>query len=207
MSIQKRNPNRSLQVLIISVVLAFSLIAFLLIYIISFNKTRIEKRYSTSNSYLSLTDNSYKKFINAIPLEKGSKNGWKKYTNIKQGYSIEFPDSYTTDVGIANQLNLYPLYDKDLDKPTGTISISGPDNTSSRGDIESLTSYITDGQNMDSGIGNVIWTKINGYEVAIERDYRYYYFNRGHIYYIDKRINPTLEKEFNEILNTFIFLN
>lgn len=159
----------------------------------------------------------YNKFVNSIPLERGTKDGWAKYINTVQGYSIEFPSRYTNDTEIQDTLTLY-----DVESESGIgerasrngikIDIYAPHNVTDPPVTESLRAYIEDGIQQDSGIvaQQVSWTKLNGQDIAVEdigNILRYYLYNGGHIYVIDKtQYNPALSEEFDTILSSIKFL-
>lgn len=159
----------------------------------------------------------YDKFVNSIPLEKGSKEGWVKYVNTQQGYSVEFPSRYTSDTMIQDALT---LYDVESDAGIGErasrngikIDIYAPHNVTDPPVTESLRAYIEEGIQKDSGIvaQQVSWTKLNGQDIAVEdigNILRYYLYNGGHIYVIDKtQYNPALSEEFDTILSSIKFL-
>ncbi|OGM33127.1 hypothetical protein A2803_00275 [Candidatus Woesebacteria bacterium RIFCSPHIGHO2_01_FULL_44_21] len=149
-----------------------------------------------------------------------SKQGWRKYTNLEQGFSIELPQSYIVDdKTFAQSVVIYSNEDM-LQRKFGPveqdelkIEITSPKksfgNQKRYKDLKEFV-YETD---HDSGlvVANVSWIKVDDQEIPKEIDgdrELYYFLNDGFLYIITKKLNDSnLNPEFDQVLSTFRFLD
>lgn len=208
-----------LPALLVLFLLAAGVLAFAYRYIAISNRNDQTQQDQLNLLSLSPTihELKYNKFVNRIPLERGTKDGWAKYINTVQGYSIEFPSRYTNDTEIQDALTLYDVEsDSDIGMRASRngieITIYAPHSVTDPPVTESLRAYIEEGIQKDSGIvaQQVSWIKHNGQDIAVEdigNILRYYLYSNGHVYVIDrKQNNPALNDEFNMILASLKFL-
>ncbi len=146
-----------------------------------------------------------------------SKQGWKKYTNLEQGFSIELPQGYIVDDKTFTQSVIIYSHEKMLQRKLGPIEqdelkieITSPQKSSGQKTYKSLQEFIYETDH-DSGlvVENISWIKVTNEEIPKEIDGNrelYYLLNNGLLYHVVKKLNDSsLGEEFDQILSTFEF--